>query len=174
MRVTRRRTLRLGGGFCAALWLPFRAFAADDIVEVEMRSGGNGARVWFDPVGLRIEPGQTVRWVNRDKGNTHTTTAYHPAHFNRPRRMPEGAKPWNSGYLLPGRSFSITLSEPGVYDYFCIPHEAAGMVGRIIVGEPGTPEWLDGKRSGARLPGAARTAFPSVEEIMASGTVRPG
>jgi hypothetical protein len=26
----------------------------------------------------------------------------------------------------------------GVYDYFCKPHEAAGMVGRIVVGNPGS------------------------------------
>jgi hypothetical protein len=50
--------------------------------------------------------------------------------------MPEDAKPWESDYLLPNESFSATLSEPGVYDYYCHPHEHAGMVGRIVVGPP--------------------------------------
>ena len=45
-----------------------------------------------------------------------------------------------SGYLVePGDRFEVTLTVPGVYDYFCTPHEAAGMVGRIIVGQPARP-----------------------------------
>ena len=38
---------------------------------------------------------------------------------------------------MPGESFAVELTEPGVYDYYCIPHEHAGMVGRIVVGGPG-------------------------------------
>ena len=34
----------------------------------------------------------------------------------------------------PGIRLRFTVT--GVYDYFCIPHEEAGMVGRIIVGSP--------------------------------------
>ena len=41
----------------------------------------------------------------------------------------------------------MTFTDEGVYDYYCVPHEHAGMVGRIVVGdaEPrsarcGTPE----------------------------------
>ncbi len=63
---------------------------------------------------------------------------------------------------------------PGVYDYFCMPHEAAGMVGRIVVGRPVGPgarpfDYFQG-RAGARtwkpVPPAARQAFPPVERIM--------
>src|SRR3546814_14143555 len=82
-------------------------------------------------------------WVNRDTGNAHTATAYHPANFDRPRRVPPGADGWDSDYLLPGEGFALTLTVPGVYDYYCIPHEHVGMVGRIIVGEPGPGRWMD-------------------------------
>ena len=51
-------------------------------------------------------------------------------------RIPEGAAPWHSDYLLPGERFEATLAAEGVYDYFRVPHELAGMVGRIVVGRP--------------------------------------
>ena len=69
---------------------------------------------------------------------------------------------------LPNETFSVTLTVEGVYDYFCIPHEHAGMVGRIIVGRPAGPrvQPLEGA-----VPEPARRAFPSIEEIMRRGVV---
>lgn len=40
---------------------------------------------------------------------------------------------FNSGFLLPGQSFSISFSEPGAYPYVCSLH--AGMQGTIVVVE---------------------------------------
>lgn len=170
MTVTRRRMLGLGGGLAAALALRDPAEAeAGDVVEVTMAGTGDGSRVWFDPIGIRIRPGQVIRWINRDPGNAHTSTAYHPSAFDRPRRVPEGAAGWNSGYLLPGEAYEVMLSVPGVYDYYCIPHEHAGMVGRIVVGAADPAG-----RPGGGLPEAALRAFPSVGEIIARGIVRRG
>ncbi|MEQ8394538.1 plastocyanin/azurin family copper-binding protein [Thalassobaculum sp.] len=139
-----------------------------DVVEIGMRGVDGGARVWFDPIGIRVRPGQIVRWTNHDAGNAHTATAYHPANFDRPRRIPAAATPWDTDYLLPGETFSVTLRTSGVYDYYCIPHEHAGMVGRIIVGHPGSGMYGDGG-----LPSVALREFPSVADIMANGMVRP-
>ena len=136
---------------------------------IRMHTNAAGSSVGFDPIGIRIAPGQVVRWVN--EANVHTTTAYHPAH-DRQLRIPQAAEPWDSGYLVePGASFEITLEEPGSYDYFCRPHEAAGMVGRIVVGEPSSsvPEVADGEEGAP--PPAALKAFPAVEEIMRRGSV---
>ena len=44
---------------------------------------------------------------------------------------------FDSGTLDTDDSFAQTFSKPGVYDYFCIPHEMAGMAGRIVVADPG-------------------------------------
>lgn len=140
-----------------------------------MQGNTDGSHVWFDPVGLHIEPGQTVRWVNLDPGNSHTATAYHPNNFERPRRIPEGAEPWDSDYLLPDESFSVTLTVEGVYDFYCVPHEHAGMVGRIIVGQPGrSPAASVAAQAagGDPLPEIALQAFPSIDEIMRCGIVR--
>jgi hypothetical protein len=62
-----------------------------------------------------------------------------------------------------------------VYDYYCVPHERAGMVARIIVGAPQPAGWMTApiETGGeAELPEAAINAFPSVEEIMLKGIVR--
>ena len=133
-----------------------------------MRSDPEGAHVGFDPIGLRVMPGTVVRWVV--EANVHPATAYHPANSGHSLRIPEWAEPWNSGYLVePGHKFEVMLTAEGVYDYFCTPHEVAGMVGRIIVGRPGGPGTHP---PGEDIPAAPRVAFPSVKRIMDEGIVR--
>jgi plastocyanin len=142
------------------------------VVEIRMQGRPDGSQVWFDPIGVRVEPGQTIRWINLDPANSHTATAYHPANSGRPRRIPGGAAPWDSDYLLPNEAFAVTLTEQGVYDYCCVPHEHAGMVGRIVVGRPPSKGWttVDGGEAG--LPEVALRAFPPVDAIMRGGSVR--
>ena len=171
MIVSRRAILYLGGAAAAALAFAPSASSADDAVEIAMQGRADGSKVWFDPIGVLIKPGQTVRWTNRNPGNSHTTTAYNPANFDRPLRMPKAARPWNSDYLLPSESFLVTLTVEGVYDYYCVPHEHAGMVGRIVVGKPGANDRTQSADAGD-LPEAALKAFPTVDEIMAKGAVR--
>jgi len=133
--VLRAGGLVLGGRAAPALLRPARAGV---VIEIRLRSDTLGTKVWFDPIGVLIELGQTVRWVN--EANVHTSTAYHPANDGHAFRIPHAAEPWDSGYLVePGESFEVALNVPGVYDYFCAPHEMAGMVGRIIVGKPSGP-----------------------------------
>lgn len=102
---------------------------AGEPVEIRMQGNTDGSHVWFDPVGLRVKPGQTIRWINLDPGNSHTATAYHSKNFGRPLRIPAGAEPWNSDYLLPNEVFSAMLIVEGVYDFFCVPHEHAAWSG---------------------------------------------
>ena len=58
--LTRRALLQAGGFALAGLAVP-RVLCAADIVEIYMRSDPLGAEVWFDPIGIHLEPGQTVR-----------------------------------------------------------------------------------------------------------------
>lgn len=174
---TRRDVLKGGGTLAAALLLPAVARAADDALVIKMVSDPQGSRVGFDPIGLLVKPGQRIRWVC--EANVHTATAYHPKNTNHSLRIPEAAAPWDSKYLLPGQSFEIALTAEGVYDYFCLPHEIAGMVGRIVVGKPGGPGTLPfdyfkadpAKRGWRTVPKAAQDAFPAIADIMASGRV---
>lgn len=174
MILTRREMLTAGGGFAAALSPWFKAALASEVVEIRMEGRDDGSHVWFDPIGILIKPGQTIRWTNLNPGNSHTTTAYHPANFERPLRIPKAAKSWNSDYLLPNESFSVLFTENGVYDYFCIPHEHAGMVGRVLVGEPAPDGWTVMNTTDGDLPEEALRAFPTVEEIMTKRIVRRG
>jgi plastocyanin len=177
---SRREFLRAGGLALAGFGLlPNRYLHPATAFEViEMRSDSFGSQVWFDPIGLYLQPGTTVRWMLRE--NVHTTTAYHPRNDHHSLRIPESAAPWDSGFLVhPGAHFDVTLTVPGVYDYFCMPHEAAGMVGRIVVGKPLGPGakafdyWVDkpGTDSWRHVPLAARQTFPSVARILAEHRV---
>ena len=169
MTPSRRDLLAMGGGAFAALALPRPAAARP--VMVEMRGTARGERIWFAPTGLAVAPGTLVRFVNRDGGNSHTATAYHPDLFGRDRRIPADAEPWDTGFLLPGQSAEVTLTVPGVYDYYCIPHEMAAMVGRIVVGTPDDPAWQPASTGTADISAEVAAAFPSVAEILERGRV---
>jgi plastocyanin len=178
--LTRRAFLLAGGFTLAGLAVP-RVLRAADNVEIYMRSDRLGAEVWFDPIGIHLEPGQTVRWIVEE--NVHTTTAYHPHNDQHSLRIPEGALPWDSGFLVDkGDCFAVTLTVEGVYDYYCMPHEAAGMVGRIVVGRPSGPGVLPfdyfvgrpGTEAWKPVPNAAQKTFPSIERIMQQHIVRRG
>ncbi|WP_111731811.1 cupredoxin domain-containing protein [Roseovarius amoyensis] len=170
MRPARRRFLALGGGLCATLLIG-RAAQAGPVEVIEMRGTARGERIWFSPRGLAVAPGTTLRFVNNDPGNSHTATAYHPANHDRARRIPAAAEPWDSDFLLPGDTFEVTLKVPGVYDYFCIPHEMAAMVGRIVVGRPGDPGWEGPAPATDDLLPEALAALPEVGDILTSGRI---
>ena len=169
MTLSRRSMLGIGGAVLAAPLLGGTGARGADILDVAMRGNAEGSEVRFEPFGLLLRPGQTVRWTNKDAGNAHTTTAYHPDNDGHPLRIPAKAAPWNSDYLLPEESFSLMLTVPGVYDYFCVPHEHAGMVGRLVVMAPGQPP--PEAPGGSPLKGAASDPFPPVSGIIRSGRV---
>lgn len=169
--ITRRDTFVLGGGLLVTL-AAWRSVAADPVL-IEMSGTARGEKVWFAPIGIAIEPGTTLRFANTDNVNSHTSTSYHPDLFDRPLRIPEGAKPWDSGFLMPGESFDLTLTKPGVYDYYCQPHENAGMVGRIIVGTPDDKGWQGESTETGDIPEIALKAFPAVDAIMTKGKIMP-
>jgi plastocyanin len=183
--VPTRREFLVGGGLTAGglalagLARPRRSAAAPRTVDIFMMSDTLGTAVWFDPIGILVPPGSTVRWTVH--ANVHTTAAYHPRNDHHSLRIPEKAEPWDSKFLVnPGDHFSVTLTVPGVYDYFCAPHEAAGMVGRIVVGQPAGPgtrpfdyfRGRPGTESWMPVPPAAQKAFPSVSAIMRARVVR--
>lgn len=173
MNLSRRRLLAMSGGIAALAMLPPAIARPEPEVEIAMHGTARGERVWFTPVGVAVAPSTRVRFVNRDSGNSHTATAYHPANFERPQRVPDAALPFHSGFLLPGEAFEVVLRAPGVYDYYCLPHERAGMVGRIVVGTPDTPGWQEAAAGTANVPAVALAALPAVAKILLHGQVMP-
>jgi plastocyanin len=165
-----RRTLMGIGCLVAA---GARSGTAAEILEIVMHGTQDGSRVWFEPVGVHLKPGTIVRWSNRDPGNSHTTTAYHPTNGGHPLRIPDAAKPWDSDYLLPGERFEVPFTVEGVYDYFCQPHEMAGMAGRIVIGTPPASGFWN--TASSDVPAPVLATLPDVSKILELSRIdRPG
>lgn len=102
----------------------------------------------FAPDILEIKPGDSVTFVPTDSG--HNSAA-------KRGMVPDGTERWNSPL---DKEFTVTLNEPGVYGYVCIPHYEMGMVGLIIVRENPTDDIPNlAKAKKVRHPGAAKKAF---------------
>ena len=87
----------------------------------------------FVPKTLTIKVGGTVVWEN-DSPAVHTVTDNPDlAAEKQDAAMPAGATAFNSGTVEPGKQYSQVFTVPGTYKYFCVPHEAGGMVGTIVV-----------------------------------------
>lgn len=171
--VSRRTVMRAAGGFAGLGALPGLAVG---------REGAESGATTQEPLDKRIgmlatETGQTfftvpIRWV--EPGTTvvwqlvqggHSTTAYAAAN-GKPQRIPAGASAWDSGVLTePGTTFEQTFTVPGVYDYYCSPHESLGMVGRLVVGSPDLSAEPAMAEPQAELPGTVREALSALNVL---------
>lgn len=74
----------------------------------------------FSPAEVRVDAGTTVRWRN-------TTSTFHTA-------TPDGHGAWSEWQTSgTGETFQVRFDQPGVFDYYCLPHRALGMRGSVIV-----------------------------------------
>lgn len=109
-------------GLAATLMLAAPAGAAEFEVKM-LNKGPDSQAMVFDPPFLRIQPGDTVRFVPTDKGHDAESIS---------GMIPDGAQPFKGKMSQP---LSVTFSAPGLYGYRCSPHFAMGMVGLIAVGD---------------------------------------
>lgn len=139
---------------------------------IEEVEGREFPEFYFEPTGLYIEPGDTIRFI-ADSPH-HTVTALHEQHGYPFSRVPEGVGPLSSPVIPVGQTWEYTFETAGVYDLLCIPHELFGMSIRVVVGEatgPGAqpvPEEFVGQLSSATLLAAPALA---PEQIMEVGSV---
>lgn len=106
----------------------------------------------FDPLVVKINPGDTVAWRKMSTHNSESIDGL----------IPEGAEKWNSPM---SQNFERTFTQEGIYIYKCTPHFGAGMGGAIIVGEPVNLEQIknaDVSGAGGRL---VRKAISAVESM---------
>jgi len=83
---------------------------AGDVVEVSID------KMKFEPQHVRIKPGTTIKWINRERRNNHSVL------FGK-----EGYA--ESERMFPGESWQRTFDKPGIYPYTCGPHpEMSGVV----------------------------------------------
>lgn len=93
------------------------------VVDVKMLTEGASGKMVFEPALIKINPGDTVRFIAVDKGhNVETIDGFIPA----------AATSFQS---KSGQDFEVKLTKPGVYGIKCKPHFWMGMVGLIVVGK---------------------------------------
>ena len=96
----------------------------------------------FVPAEITVQAGDTVTWEVAG-GDVHTVTAYEDSVPNGAPYFASGGAADESeareelaaGLLQEGEAFEVTFEEPGTFEYFCIPHESAGMTGTVVVEE---------------------------------------
>jgi len=106
-----------------------KSMAARPAIVVEMQDTPPS----FQPMRTTIKAGDTVEWRNVGAQLHHVTTDPSAALKKGDVSNPPGAKPFDSGFLKPGESFSEIFSVPGTYRYTCAVHEAKGMNGEVVV-----------------------------------------
>lgn len=87
----------------------------------------------FQPGTVTIKVGDTVEWVNVGTEVHHATTDPSMAVNCGDVGSPQGAEPFDSGFLKPGASFRHIFKVAGTYRYACAVHETSGMIGKIVV-----------------------------------------
>ena len=75
----------------------------------------------YIPSSIVVEKGKSVTWVNEDSAFHSVTSGFYTV----PTEL------FDSGYLDPFESYTLTFDEVGTYDYFCILHP--WMKGQVIV-----------------------------------------
>lgn len=108
-------------GIAGVALLSISAQAAEFEVKM-LNKGSDGQVMMFEPAFLRVQPGDTVRFIPTDKGHDAETI---------PGMLPDGAQPFK-GKL--SEELKVTFQTPGLYGYRCLPHFGMGMVGLIAVG----------------------------------------
>jgi plastocyanin len=92
-------------------------------ISIVKGSGKPGSTQWFAPQNATVLIGvnNTLFWTNDDT-SPHTVTSV---------SVPAGADSFNSEIIAPGGTYTLKLTVPGTYQYYCSLH--SWMVGTIIV-----------------------------------------
>ncbi|NBJ11106.1 pseudoazurin [Microvirga arsenatis] len=140
------------GALVAALGVAGGAGAAE--VEVKMLNKGADGVMVFEPALVKINPGDTVKFIAADKGHNAEIID---------TMMPEGGKSF-VGKI--NEEIAVTFDKPGVYGYKCKPHYGMGMVGLVVVGDADNVE----KAKAATHPGKAKQIFSNLFDKLATQT----
>jgi pseudoazurin len=92
-------------------------------VEVRTLDTGPGGVMVFDPPFVKLEPGDSIKFVPASKGHNAESIK---------GMTPDGAEPFKTTV---GREEVVTFKTPGVYGIKCAPHYMMGMVALVVVGD---------------------------------------
>jgi len=131
-------------GTIALLLLGGAAAAAE--IEVKMLNKGSDGVMVFEPSLVKIEPGDTVKFVSTDKGHNAETIN---------GMLPEGAAPFVGKV---NQDIAVSFDKPGVYGVKCLPHYGMGMVALVVVGTPANQD----EARAVSHPGRAKQVFATL------------
>jgi len=136
--------------------------SAPTVEVVTLDSDAGAGQFVFTPAVVWVVSGATVAW--EWTSGSHSVTSYHPDNADHSLRVPSETSAFDSGVESAEATFEHTFETPGVYNYYCTPHEGLGMVGLVIVegpnGGPGTtsPEDVQSGSAKESLSGLLRLA----------------
>ena len=87
----------------------------------------------FVPAAITVNVGTKVVWKNSSQVIHNVVDDASKALSVVDVKLPSGARPFDSGLLQPGQSYSRVFTEPGIYRYVCTLHEGSGMKGVVFV-----------------------------------------
>ena len=163
-KLTRREHLALLGGTAMAsvMGAPLLAEShsegptTHEVLMLNAHPDNRRERQVFVPDLLRIQPGDTVRFIAEDRG--------HNAAVNE-RMMPEGGTMWDGRI---NQDVEVTIDVEGAYGYECTPHASAGMVGLILCGDvSGNYEDLKGQRMRGKAAQRFEDIFARADALLA-------
>ncbi|GAB4244436.1 MAG: hypothetical protein Kow0027_04150 [Saprospiraceae bacterium] len=120
--------------------------------------GLNGNNV-FSPATTTIVIGDVVHFTWDDGGHSSTSDAT------------SGPDSWNSGVQNVGYTYDVTINNPGVHGYYCIPHGGpggVGMSGTIVANCPA------GNNIQIEITFNTTQANPGGYNVLIDGVVQPG
>jgi pseudoazurin len=137
----------------AAVLISLAGAATAAEVEVKMlNKGSDGTAMVFEPALVKVQPGDTVKFVATDKSHMAESIK---------GMMPADAAPF-AGKM--NQDVVVTFDKPGAYGVKCMPHYGMGMVALVIVG---TPVNVDEAKA-VTHPGKAKPAFAALFEKAAA------
>lgn len=142
------KKLLTAAAMSGGLLLAVGASAAE--VEVKMLSKGPTGMMTFEPSIVKITPGDTVRFLNTDKGHNAESIE---------GMVPEGAQPF-AGKV--NEELTVTFDKGGIYGFRCKPHYGMGMVGMVVVGDVSNEETA----KAVQHPGMAKKAFAKLFDAL--------
>tara|TARA_B100000989_G_scaffold298919_1_gene291075 strand:+ start:5815 stop:6246 length:432 start_codon:yes stop_codon:yes gene_type:complete len=105
----------------ALIFFATSSYSADVTIEMLNKNKETKQRMVYSQELVKIEIGQTIKWVPTAKGHNVEMLA------------------GPDGYELPKKTklndeVTIKFDVPGIYLYQCSPHAALGMIGIVVVG----------------------------------------
>lgn len=88
---------------------------------------GPGGELVFEPDEITVEAGTTLVWT-WESDNHNVVVANQPEEASW-----QGTEGGDGSLYDEGHAYEHTFEVPGRYEYYCTPHQSAGMVGSVVV-----------------------------------------